>query len=306
LASAGNTRDLENQNEARMLIDSWLQQGGKGLAISRLRFLGQELYAAQLLQNYALDARAEVREGVAEALADLCVGQSERALLALVQDEEPPVRMSAARGLGCIHSVAAAKPLRKLLNDPASGVRSAAGRALGALHDPHDGPALMRVAQMEGDLEVRSVLVEALGETHDRRQLPFLKTLLKSSSDLTRQAAARALCRMGDPAGFQFVRPQLNAAEQTDRLQAIELLERTELRRARPLLEPLLEDSDRKVSAKAALALYRCGDTPMLAWLVKAAHTARLEDKRAYEDALEALDVTDEQRAAILQSAGLK
>jgi hypothetical protein len=50
--------------------------------------------------------------------------------------------------------------------------------------------------------------------------------------------------------------------------------------------------------------LHLAGDGTMLRWLVKAEHTASEADRLVFLDALEQLDVTDEQRVAILRGEG--
>ena len=300
--SAQPPRDGQRQQEALAVTQSILE-GQKGPLVSRLKYLGEEQLGAALLLRQLSSDSAAVRERVADALAELCLPATLEGQLRLADDPEPLVRMPALRGLGCLHAPRSALLLRKHLNDPAEGARAAAAHSLGELHDPKQGSALMRGAQMEGDVEVRSALIEALGASGDVRQTPFLRKQLQNPSAFTRDSAVRALCLLQDRQGLEEARKRLSATEQTDRLAGIELLRGVPLKAVRPLLEPLLKDLDPTVAAHAAAALHHAGDPRMVAWLVHASNDAKPEQKPPFDEQLEQLEVTGAQRAAILGTA---
>ena len=68
----------------------------------------------------------------------------------------------------------------------------------------------------------------------------------------------------------------------------------------------MLKDTDDKVRARAARFLVQGGDGKSLDWLVIESAKAKGELRLVYEDELEKLRVTDEQRQAILKKAGLQ
>ena len=56
------------------------------------------------------------------------------------------------------------------------------------------------------------------------------------------------------------------------------------------------------MAAPAARVLHQAGEKKMVEWLVLQSYDADAEARRSYEEALEALKVTDEERKAILRS----
>ncbi len=67
-----------------------------------------------------------------------------------------------------------------------------------------------------------------------------------------------------------------------------------------------LKDEAPRVRARAARLLAESGDRSQVAWLVLESARADGEAKLVFEDELEKLRVTDEQRNDVLKKAGLK
>ncbi|WP_199243108.1 HEAT repeat domain-containing protein [Vitiosangium sp. GDMCC 1.1324] len=297
---------LERRGETRGLVEQVL--GGSlpvPTAISRLRILREEEYAASLIAT-ALPGVLEPRRlrDVTAVLAGLETRVAEPNLLRLAQHEDGAVRMYAVQGLGKLRSQRV-DVLLPLLEDKSLGVRREVARALGATHNPKVGKVLLTSAQTETDPQTRVMLLEAVGAAGDKKQAPALKAFLDDSSESTRFAAARGLCLLGAPEGFSFARKLLSAEDKLVRRQGLALFEGLPVKQSEPALRPLLEDKDRTLAAGAARILYQGGDKTMLSWLVLASWNAKGEEKLVYEKELEPLHLADDERKAILRKAGM-
>ncbi len=302
---ASTAKRGERRAETEQVLLGVLQGGPVPAAVSRLRFLREEAYAAEeiaLALRKALDER--VRRNLTAVLAGLETRTAEPTLARLTSDDDSAVRMYAAQGLARLKSRNTAA-LLPLLQDKSSGVRKEAARALGASRNAKMGPPLVKAAKAEQELEVRATMLAAVGDTGDAKQVPALKAFLASDSESTRFAAARGLCRLGSQDGFAFAGKLLGSEDRFVRRQGLELYEGVSAKKAAPALKPLLEDKDRSLAAGAARILYQGGEAPMLDWLVLASWNAKGDEKLAYEKELEALQLQDDRRKAILRKAGV-
>jgi HEAT repeat protein len=273
--------------------------------ISRLRYLGEREFAADLLEqsfHKVLDERT--RRNVAAVLAGIEARGAEPTLVRLAADEDSAVRMYAAQGLGKLRS-RSVQVLVPLLEDKSLGVRKEAARALGASRNPTMGKLLVSAARRETELEVRAEMLAAAGEAGDTKQAPALKEFLTSDSEITRFAAAKGLCRLGTQDGFAFADKLLASEDRFVRRQGLALYEGVPAKKASSRLTPLLKDADKSLAAGAARILYQGGDKKMLDWLVLASFQAQGEEKLAYEKELETLQLADDQRKAILRRTGM-
>ncbi len=295
----------ERRQETEDVISGLTRGGAVPAAISRLRFLGEEAYAAEEI-SVALrrESNERIRRNLAAVLAGLEVRAAEPVLGRLTIDADSAVRMYAAQGLARLGSRNTGV-LLPLLEDKSSGVRREAAKALGASRSPKVGRKLVAAAKGEQDLEVRAALLSAVGEAGDVKQAAALKGFLTSDSETTRFAAARGLCLLGSPDGFAFAGKLLGSQDRFVRRQGLALYEGVSAKKAAPALKPLLEDDDRTLAAGAARILYQGGDTSMLDWLVLASWNAKADAKLAYEKELETLQLRDDQRKAILRRAGV-
>ncbi|MBZ4416682.1 HEAT repeat domain-containing protein [Myxococcus sp. RHSTA-1-4] len=295
----------QRRAETEAVIEGLLEGAPVPAAVSRLRFLREEAYAAEeitLALRKVLDER--VRRNLTAVLAGLETREAEPTLARLAGDDDSAVRMYAAQGLARLKS-RNTQVLLPLLQDKSSGVRREAARALGASRNPKMGAALMKAAKLEQELEVRAAMLTAVGDTGDAKQMPALKAYLTSDSESSRFAAARGLCRLGSPDGFAFAGKLLGSQDRFVRRQGLELYEGVSAKKAAPALKPLLEDKDRALAAGAARILYQGGDASMLDWLVLASWNAKGEEKLTYEKELETLQLADDRRKAILRKAGV-
>lgn len=309
LASAAPARP-NNTAEAARVLDQFL--GGAmplNAAINRVQFLGAEVYVSGELVfalRRATDPRA--RSPLLEFLAALGVHDAdvERLFLRSLASDDTGEVMIAARGLGRIKSAEAVKPLIALLLSPMLGVRREAARALGEIGKPAASAPLLKAAKTEGDLDLKVLMISAAGRAGDKKQVPVLEALLKDDSESTRLAGAQALCAVGAPKCAQFASKLLASKDKNERFQGVMVFEGSSAKVSGPTLTPLLKDSDDKLRARAARILVQGGDPKGVEWLVIESAKAQGEHRLVYEDELEKLRVTDEQRQAILKKAGLQ
>gem|GEM_PF-850986 len=287
---------LRAQAEAEEVVGQ-LVRGNASVpnTISRLRYIGERDHAADALQQ-------SLRKTA--VLAGLEARSAEPVLVKLAVDEDSTVRMYAAQGLGRLRS-RNVQVLLPLLEDKSLGVRKEAAKALGASRNPSMSKLLVSAAKKEPELEVRAEMLVAAGTAGDARQMPALKEFLASDSESTRFAAAKGLCKLGSPDGFAFASKLLASQDRFVRRQGLELYEGVPAKKASSVLSPLLKDADKSLAAGAARILYQGGDKAMLEWLVLASFQAKGEEKLAYEKELEALQLADDQRKAILRKTGM-
>jgi HEAT repeat protein len=287
--------------EASQAIAQLLAGGNAGTALSRIQYAGQEVFAAAELETrWPQLAEPRARREVATVLAGLGAKRTEPLFISWLDDADATLRMLGAQGLGRLRSARGGR-LVPLLADGNSAVRREAARALGSLKDPRHGPALIKAAGTEGEPEVRAVMLISVGQSGHKHSAKALAGFLAHSSEATREAAVRALCLLGDARGFEQAKQLLASPDKFVRRKAVGLLEGAERKRARPLLLGALEDQDLRTAAQAARVLHLHGEPGMVEWLVLGSHRAAAEDKLAYEEPLEKLLVTSEQRQAILR-----
>ena len=291
--------------ETEAVVQAVAEGGAVPPAISRLRYLREEAFAAREITTTLGTVHEErLRRNLTAVLAGLGTRAAEPTLARLASDEDSAVRMYAAQGLAKINS-RLTQVMVPLLEDKSSGVRREAAKALGASRNVKMGPLLVKAAKAEKELEVRAAMLSAVGDTGDAKQGAALKEFLASDSESTRFAAAKGLCRLGSPDGFAFAGKLLGSDDRFVRRQGLELYEGVSAKKAAPALKPLLEDKDRALAASAARILHDGGDASMLEWLVLASWNAKSDEKLAYERELETLQLRDDRRKAILRKAGV-
>ena len=306
--SAAANKAISKQGEAAALVAQIAKgEGNPNAVINRLKYLGEEAYGAQELNN-AFFKTPDVarRRAIVEVLASLPSRNGEEALAAAIGDQDGTVRMLAAQGAGRLKISEAAPKLQALLADQTLGVRRDAARSLGLIGEAKSGPALARAVKAEDDPETRAVMLMAAGQTGDKRQVPMLEGFLTHASESTRFAAAAGLCLLGAASGQKFAKGMLASKDRFQRMQGLMLFEGARAREAAPTLEPLLKDADHSIQAVSARILYQGGDKSKLDWLVLHSFQALGDDRLPYEKELEALRLTDDDRRAILRKAGIK
>lgn len=299
-----------NQAEAVKVMEGFFAGTvGVNQALNRLQYLGEERYAAsEVLLALPRTTDARRREMFFDFLSQLNVREPEleRAFLGALQSDQVGEVMAGSRGLAKLKSASAVNPLIQNLAHPMLGVRRETAKALGQIGKPTASKPLLAAAKVEADLDVKVLMISNAGRAGDKKQAPALEALLKDSSEATRMAAAQGLCALGVPKCAQFANQLLASADKNERFSAVMLFEGTTAKVAGPVLVPVLADPDPKLRARAARILVQGGDATRLDWLVIESAKAQGEQRLVYEDELEKLRVTDEQRQSILKKAGLQ
>jgi HEAT repeat protein len=138
-----------------------------------------------------------VRAHAAMALGRLQDQRAGPALLAVLADGDPLVRMQSAAALGHLKPAGALGGLVAVVDDPDPRVRELAVRALGALCDPAAGPALRRATQ-DPEVGVRGRAAIALGLLAYEAARPELLKLAEEDEAAPVRERARAALRRVD------------------------------------------------------------------------------------------------------------
>ena len=308
LAGATARKAVTKRGQAIGLINEVLAGGANpNTIVNRFSHLGEEAYGAHELGSLMIkEPDLEKRRLMAQVVAGLASPQGEAGLLAGLNDDDAPVRMYSAQGLGRIRSRAAGPKLAMSLADPTLGVRRDAARALGLLGEAKYGSVLAKAVKAEEDPETRAIILLALGQAGDKKQIPVLESFLANPSESARFGAAAGLCMIGAASGQKFARAQLASKDRYERMQGLVLFDGAKAKESATILEPLLKDPDRSLQAVAARILYQGGDKSKLDWLVLTSFQAVGEDRLPYEKELETLRLPDDERRAILRKAGIK
>ena len=227
---------------------------------------------AQLLD----DPRPEMRFSAIWTLSHLGSGHSDR-IAAGLDDEDDEVRLLAVQCLGELGATERADAIAALLQDGSGDLRFGAAAALAALGDARGAPTL-REALTKPDRAFSAAI--GLGDLRDRASLGALTRLANHRwrSPILRAAAARALVRLGDPAGIAVIRKIVRSWRIEARQYAVQLVGelgltslvpdlaralRKSRNRERPVYEATLEQlASRSSDAKALLASLRRANQP--------------------------------------------
>ena len=222
------------------------------------------------------DLRPEMRFSAIWTLSYLGAGHADRIADGLSDDDEE-VRLLAVQCLGELDLSDKADAIADLLGDPSDAVRFAAATALAALGDAR-GAVMLRAALSRPDRAFPAAI--GLGDLEDRDSSTALMRLAKHRwrSPILRAAAARALVRLGDPAGVEVIRQIVRSWRIEARQYAVQLVGELELvslvpdlarafRRSRkaerPVYETTLEQlAPKSAEAKALLASLRQANQP--------------------------------------------
>jgi len=223
------------------------------------------------------DVRPEMRFSAIWTLSYLGADHSGRIAKGLRDDDEE-VRLLTAQCLGELGTKGSADEIAHLLQDPSDAVRFSAATALAALGDARCAPAL-REALIRPDRAFPAAI--GLGDLEDRESLGALTRLARHRwrSPILRAAAARALVRLGDPAGAEVIRKIVRSWRIEARQYAVQLVGelglvslvpdvahalRKSRKAERPVYETTLEQlAPKSTEAKALLASLRRANQPV-------------------------------------------
>ena len=200
-------------------------------------------------------------------------------LIALLQDVDPAVRITAAQSLGKIGRVEAAQALVESSADGHSSVRAAVVWALGRLDEAAGEEArdeigtVLAAAIDDPSVTVKEAAAAAIGQ---RGSLPGVGTrlvqLLQSPDAASRRAAATALGWLEVASAIAPLTESLSDEDAGLRQRALAALGEIGDRHTIPtLLNRLIHDDDAGVRGEAAYRLGKLGDPQTLAFLREAA-----------------------------------
>jgi HEAT repeat protein len=200
------------------------------------------------------DRRAWRRAAAAFALGDMGSRRAVPALVRMLRDPEPEVRVAAARSLGRIGAVEAVQPLAETLVDR-SVPATLAGHALLEIGDA-GLPSLCALLGHE-EPAVRAGATELVGLLGGAAEAPAVLARLRDASASVRAAAAAALGRLGSADAADGLREALDDRVPFVRAAAATALGRVGDRTAVPELLWLAAEDDFEPAQAAADALRR-------------------------------------------------
>jgi HEAT repeat protein len=190
-----------------------------------------------------------------EALRVARATDAGRALLALLDREDPEVRAAAARALGSIGYAAAMAALRKSVDDRWGTVRAASAAALWRLGDRSVQDTLQTLLIVPSP-EIHLMAATAWAPEHKGSWVSVIEPLLRSPAPERRHDAAALLRQIEPDAVRAALRRDLDAeAIPSVRIEAARLYEMVAAPSDTPWLRGLLEDSSEQVRVYAAGAL---------------------------------------------------
>jgi HEAT repeat protein len=218
-------------------------------------------------------------------------------LIAVLEDDEWPVREMAAKALGKIGDARAVGPLIKALKRdwPALWV---VAEALGQLEDDRAVESLVAALRdSDGDKYTQQAAVEALGRIGEPIQEPLID-VLRDGDEGARHRAIAALGQMRDARDLTPLIEALRSGPSYEVWQgAVEAL----VQIGEPAVEPLiavLQGDDWMARRRAAWALGQIGDTRAMKPLIEALQDQTRFVRQEAAEALERID-TPEARSAI-------
>ena len=222
------------------------------------------------------DARPEMRFSAIWTLSYLGAGHADR-IAGGLRDEDQEVRLLAVECLCELGATDEVDAIADLLEDESDAVRFAAAAGLAALSDTRGAP-MLRAALSRPDRAFPAAI--GLGDLEDRDSLGELTRLAthRWRSPILRAAAARALVRIGDPAGIEVIRKIVRSWRIEARQYAVQLVGELGLtslvpdlarafRRSRSAERPVYETTfeqlaPKSAEAKALLASLRQANQP--------------------------------------------
>lgn len=180
-------------------------------------------------------------------------------LIALLQDDNPDIRRTAAESLGKIGDQSALPAVLPLLSDPMPAVRAAAAQALGRMASPTDEAVISGLSRLLADPDdgVRQAAALAIGDIEPPPRLMVgMADLLRSSHVQVRRAAVRALLPLDTAQVVGWLLPLLADPDAEVRQGAVAALGFSgDARAATALWKRLVEDPSPAVRAEAAYHL---------------------------------------------------
>jgi HEAT repeat protein len=219
--------------------------------------LGQHVRSGVLFLSIFVTCSGQL--GCLQEVQSPSVERGVAVLIALLRDESPDIRRTAAESLGKIGDQSALPAVLPLLSDPMPAVRSAAAQALGRLASPTDEAVIAGLSRLLADPDdgVRQAAALAIGDIEPPPRLMVgVADLLRSSDVQVRRAAVRALLSLDTAQVVRWLLPLLADPDADVRQAAVAALGFSgDARAATALWKRLVEDPSPAVRAEAAYHL---------------------------------------------------
>lgn len=249
---------------------------------------GATAVASRLTQSSMPDSQAPARSQGRDTAVP--------ALLSVVSDENPAVRLAAVEALGHLEDPRAIDALvQALRTDTDARVREAAANALGEIDSARAVPGLIAALGSERVTAVRAKIAWALGEIDDPRAVDALGAAVRDSEAEVRRQAVWALGEIDSPSAVPKLIPALKDADVETRKQAAWALGELESPDAIEALAAATKDADAEVRKQAVEALGDIEDKRALPALSAAIGDPEVEVRR---QAIEAIGQLDDLRTA--------
>ncbi|MFL5393378.1 MAG: M56 family metallopeptidase [Myxococcales bacterium] len=248
--------------------------------------------------SLAASARLAIAQASAESQAPASQGRDTAvpALLAVVNDSSPAVRLAAIESLGNLSDPRAVDALvQALRNDTDARVREAAAESLGEIDSPRAVPGLIAALGSERVAAVRAKIAWALGEIDDARAVDALSAAVRDSEVEVKRNAVQALGEIGAAAATPALLSVLRDPDVETRKQAIEALGEIKSTEAITGISAATKDADAEVRKQAVEALGEISDKRALPALEAATRDAEVEVRR---QAVESIGQLDDMKSA--------
>ena len=172
-------------------------------ALAQLNSEAARAFLLDQMQNGERQGRRRAVRALANLASDQDAGQdSIRSILEAVTeallDQDPDVRISAARILGDNNHLPAVVPLTLLLCDPVSNVKKEVISVLGKMRGPEIVDRLLTLLE-EAERDLMPYIARALGEIGDPKSLQPLTAMLDTRDENLLREVVRSLGSIGDP-----------------------------------------------------------------------------------------------------------
>ncbi len=179
-----------------------------------------------------------------------------------LQDNDPDMRLTAAKAAGALADPTLVQPLANLLEDSSRDVANTALRALGQLNDP-DGRAVILPLLHRPDWRLRCLAALALQSNKDESVEAALLPLLNDEVNLVQLAVMLALKERSSGDVVEALSVHLSSVDEWLRDATIATLGSTRNPLAVEKLIPLLADADSEVGCRAIDAMQKLGGSAL-------------------------------------------
>jgi len=222
-------------------------------AFQALHAINENGLSDEIVLKGLADLCPEVRKTAATCVKGESGSEVEKALLGLLEDPDPAVRMSAVDSFGKIGSSSCVDHLIRSFGEHShKQLRVAIIQAMGKIREKQCTRFLEDVLK-ESDTDIKREALESLGEIGDKRSVPAIIVALDDSDWSVRSAAIHALGKIKDKKCSTHLLEKLDDPEDIIKKEAIVTLGNIGSRDAVNFVLPLLHNVNLQLEVLAAL-----------------------------------------------------